>query len=99
MLLAVLLFSITPASFIHEFANHHDTDDAIYHLDGVTFSPQHRHCAFLHLEPEPYVNTIITYQSPVQEVIWHYTTPDVTLVATAPLHMLPSRAPPASSSI
>ncbi len=97
ILLGVFAINTAPREFIHEFAGHHDTDDAVYYHDGPIVSTQHRHCDFLQIAIEPYDIFVTAYIAPVQQLSWVFYPLPLTVLATAACYNLTPRAPPATA--
>lgn len=101
MLLGVFAFNTTPRAFIHQFFEHHDTDDDAPGIvkHGTTLSVKHVHCGFLQIDPEPYEPTSMFYYVLVKEVTWHFPPPVIPVIKHIPYRTLSPRAPPAASFV
>ncbi|MCF6404076.1 hypothetical protein L3C95_14370 [Chitinophaga filiformis] len=96
MLLGVFVFNTTPRAFIHQFFQHHDTEDeAPVAKHGPAFSVKHVHCGFLQIDPEPYEHANTFYYVLVKEITWHYAIPVIPVIEYLPYRTLSPRAPPA----
>jgi hypothetical protein len=93
-LLGVFTFNTIPREFIHQFLDHHDTKDTPVSHDGPSFSVKHQHCAFLQIEPEPYVHVTAFYHALIQNIIWNYASPFMPVIRYTPFRALSLRAPP-----
>jgi hypothetical protein len=94
MLLGVFTINTIPREFIHTFAGHHDTEDAIHYHDGLTISTEHRHCDFLQIGVEPYEVFVTSYIAPALKVSWVFYPLPLTALAGATYYNLSPRAPP-----
>ncbi|NLR56550.1 hypothetical protein HGH93_00460 [Chitinophaga polysaccharea] len=95
LLLGVFTLNTIPREFIHEFAGHHDTVDAVHQHDGLTISEQHRHCDFLQIGVEPYEPFVTYYIAPVWQVNWIFFPLPIPETTHATYYNLTPRAPPA----
>jgi hypothetical protein len=71
-LLVISSLFVLPKELVHEFCNHHDTEDvANANNNDIAVSPQHQHCEVLQLFYQPYSPVVanVDFQAIVQDVV------------------------------
>jgi hypothetical protein len=97
ILLGVFALHTTPREFLHQWTSHQDTQDqhGCADFDGLAFSVKHKHCEFLQIGIEPYVQVNAYHPPAAQPVQWIYAMPYIPAVAKISHADASLRAPPA----
>ena len=61
-LLAISSLFVLPKEIVHEFCDHHDTEDVAYAINhDISISAEHQHCEVLQIFYQPYSAFVVEY--------------------------------------